>query len=72
VSAAAAGRAGYARWRGAAHIIPSGIEDFVSSRLHSDKLSLGTMFQPSPFNSAGGRPRGAGSFVVERKKNKKK
>ena len=46
------------------HIASSGTEDFVSSRLHNDNLSLRRMFQAFPFNSAGGRPRCAGSFVV--------
>ena len=41
------------------HITPSGTEDFVSSRPHSDNLSLWKMFQLFPFNSLGGRPRAA-------------
>ena len=49
------------------HITPSSTEEFVSSRLHSDSLSLWRKFQPLPFNSAEGRPRGAGSFVVSKK-----
>ena len=40
----------------------------MSSRLHIDNLSFWVMLQRSPFNSAGGRPRGAGSFVCKKKK----
>jgi hypothetical protein len=40
---------------------------FLSPSVDNDNLSLWRMFQPSPFNSDGGRPRGAGSFVVKKK-----
>ena len=52
------------------HISPSGTEDFVSCRLHSDNLSLWRTFQSFPFKAAGGRPRGAASFVASKKEGK--
>ena len=45
------------------HITPSGIEDFTShwQSVHN--------FSAFPFNSAGERPRGAGSFIVWKKRD---